>query len=75
MNIPDSHYINPEQAAHNIASAFCAHEVQNLPESAFEPGALKANLDIKKIWHLYSNVYDSVFEMALMDNASSTDDE
>lgn len=68
-------YIDPTQAAHNIASAFCAHEVQKLPESAFEPGVSSATSDIRNIWQLYSNVYDSVFEMALSENTSPTDEE
>lgn len=67
--------INPEIAAHNIAAAFCAHEVQKLPESAFVPGESNATSDIRNIWHLYSNVYDSVFEMALVDNELSSDEE
>lgn len=71
----EPHYIEPTQAAHNIASAFCVHEVQNLPENAFEPGASNAQPYIRNIWQLYSNVYDSVFEMALSENASSTDEE
>lgn len=75
MDNPKTHYINPELAAHNIASAFCAHEVQKLSESAFIPGDLSANPHIRHIWNLYSNVYDSVFGMALIDNVPSTDDE
>lgn len=69
------YYIDPAQAAHNIAAAFCARDVQNLPENAFEPGASNAQPYIRNIWQLYSNVYDSVFEMALSENASSTDEE
>jgi hypothetical protein len=33
-----ANYINPETAAHNIALAFCEHEIQKLPENAFVPG-------------------------------------
>ena len=40
--------INPEIAAHNIAAAFCAHEVQKLPESAFVPGYRKTKMHRKR---------------------------
>lgn len=30
--------INSELAAHNIATAFCEHEIQKLPETAFISG-------------------------------------
>lgn len=71
----EPHYIDPTQAAHNIAAAFCAHEVQKLPESSFVPGESDAVSDIRNIWHLYSNVYDSVFEMAVSENTLSADEE
>ncbi len=35
------HYIDPETAAHNIASAFCSREIQNLPDSEFIPGNIE----------------------------------
>ena len=33
--------INPEIAAHNIATAFCECQIQKLPESAFIPGDIE----------------------------------
>ncbi len=75
MNMPDSHYINPEQAAHNIASAFCGHEVQKLPDYAFDAGDIKSMPSIRKIWELYASVYDYVFELALSENNSFNEDE
>lgn len=75
MDVTKPHYIDPAQAAHNIASAFCTHEIPNLPCDAFKPGSVKAIPYIQDIWSLYSNVYDSVFEMALLVNTSSIDEE
>lgn len=70
------HYIDPETAAHNIASAFCSREIQNLPNSAFIPGDIEhAGSSIKEIWALYSNVYDFVFDAALSSNESSMQEE
>lgn len=67
--------INPETAAHNIATAFCEHEIKKLPETAFIPGDTEfAKPAIKQIWQLYSNVYDSVFEAAVSENTWSTDE-
>lgn len=69
-------YINPETAAHNIATAFCEHEIQKLSETAFIPGdTAHSEPAVKEIWQLYSNVYDSVFEAAVSENALSTDEE
>ncbi|MCI8887975.1 MAG: hypothetical protein HFG70_07790 [Hungatella sp.] len=71
-----ANYINPEIAAHNIASAFCQHEIQNLPESAFAPGDIKYSCTAaQKMWELYSNVYDFVFDAAMDENNSSMHDE
>lgn len=69
-------YIDPEIAAHNIAAAFCEHEIQKLPETAFIPGDKACSEPaVKEIWRLYSNIYDSVFEAAVSENALSTDEE
>ena len=71
-----SNYINPETAAHNIASAFCNREIQNLPDSAFIPGDIAHSGNAaKRIWDLYSNIYDFVFETALKSNESSMQEE
>mgnify|MGYP001087538372 CR=1 FL=1 len=69
-------FINPELAAHNIATAFCERQIQKLPDNAFIPGDKKhSDPAIKEIWELYSNVYDSVFEAADHENALPTDEE
>ncbi len=68
--------INPEIAAHNIATAFCEHEIQKLPDSAFIPGDLcSSSVQAKKIWQLYANIYDVVLESALQENSLSADEE
>lgn len=68
--------IDPELAAHNIATAFCEHEIQKLPATAFIPGdTVKAAPAIEKIWQLYASVYDVVFEAAEHENALPTDEE
>lgn len=65
-------YINPEIAAHNIALAFCQHEIQNLPDSAFIPGNIEhSGAAAQQIWELYSNIYDFVFDAALDGNDDS----
>ncbi len=68
--------INPELAAHNIATAFCEHEIQKLPETAFIPGDTTFSRPaVEKIWKLYANVYDFAFEAAVHENTLPTDDE
>lgn len=68
--------INPETAAHNIALAFCEHEIKKLPESAFVPGDMQnSGMAAKKILQLYTNIYDFVFEATLQENTLSTDEE
>lgn len=73
MNMPEIHYIDPAQAAHNIASAFCAHEIQKLPDSAFDTGSRDSIPSVKKIWELYTSVYDYTFELTLSGNNSFSD--
>ena len=69
-------FINPELAAHNITAAFCEHEIQKLPETAFIPGdTLYSAPAVKQIWQLYASVYDTVFEEALHENVLPTDEE
>lgn len=71
-----SKFIDPATAAHNIATAFCQREIQKLPDSAFIPGdTLYSSPAAKKIWELYSNIYDSVFESAVQENNSFTEEE
>ncbi len=68
--------INPEIAAHNIATAFCECQIQKLPESAFIPGDIEhSGKAAKEIMQLYANIYDFVFEAALQENEWSTDEE
>ena len=68
--------INAETAAHNIATAFCEHEIQALPKKAFVPGDIRDSGEaVKKIWQLYANVYDFVFEAATKENKLSADAE
>lgn len=67
--------INPETAAHNIATAFCEHEIQKLHTSAFIPGEQESCATAKKIWQLYANIYDVVFDAASEENRQSTDEE
>lgn len=69
-------FINPELAAHNIATAFCEHQIQKLPENAFIPGDTNYSAPaVNGIWKLYANVYDSVFEAAVHENTLLTDEE
>lgn len=68
-------YIDPSQAAHNIATAFCQHEIQKLPTTAFEAGSIQSSTAAKEIWNLYSNVYDFVFESAIEGNEASIESE
>lgn len=69
-------YINPDLAAHNIATAFCEHAIQKLPEAAFIPGdTTHSGPAVKEIWKLYASVYDFVFEEAVRKNALPTDEE
>lgn len=75
MNSPSMHHINPEQAAHNIASSFCSYAVKSLPDSAFNAGDIESIPYVEKIWSLYASVYDSVFEMADAENNSVMEDE
>lgn len=73
--MPKIQYIDPAQAAHNIAIAFCQHEIQKLPVAAFEAGSMQSSAAAKEIWNLYSNIYDSVFESALEGNEISIESE
>ena len=69
-------FINPELAAHNIATAFCEHQIRELPETAFIPGdTTYSDPAVKEIWKLYASVYDSVFEAAVRENALPIDEE
>ena len=62
--------INPELAAHNIATAFCAHKIQRLPETAFIPGdTTYSGQAVKDIWKLYASVYDFVIEESVRENS------
>lgn len=63
--------INPEIAAHNIATAYCEHEINKLNAEFFEIGDLNTSSSAKTIWKLYATIYDSVFEAATEDNALS----
>lgn len=70
------YYINPETAAHNVATAFCQHIIQDLPESAFTPGDINTSAPaVKKIMNLYTTVYDFAFEFALESNNASAEEE
>ena len=63
--------INPEIAAHNIATAFCECQIQKLPESAFIPGDIEhSGKAAKEIMQLYANIYDFVFEAVLQENSA-----
>lgn len=70
-----SHIINPETAAHNIATAFCEHEIQKLNATAFIPGEQRSNAAAKEIWQLYANIYDVVFDAASEENKLSMEEE
>ncbi len=73
--MPKIQYIDPSQAAHNIATAFCQREIQKLPATAFEAGSISSSTAAKEIWNLYSNIYDSVFESAMEGNELSIESE
>lgn len=70
------HEINPEILAHNIATAFCQREINKMSDENFEPGDLYFSAPaVKKMYDLYSNVYDFAFDAALNGNKSSMDEE
>lgn len=64
-------YINPETAAHNIASSYCNRQIQQMPDNNFIPGDIKTSIASSiEMWKLYSTIYDAVFEEASKDNCS-----
>ncbi len=68
-------YINPEIAAHNIAAAYCERHIRQMPDENFVPGDLKhSNSSALKMWELYANIYDAVFEAAHKSNISLTEE-
>ena len=69
-------YINPEIAAHNIATAYCERQIRQMPDKNFVPGNMENSIpSALEMWKLYANVYDVVFEAASKDNVSLIEDE
>ena len=69
-------YINPEIAAHNIATAYCERQIRQMPDENFVPGNMENSIpSALEMWKLYANVYDAVFEAASKDNVSLIEDE
>lgn len=73
--MPKIQYIDPAQAAHNIATAFCQCRIQKLPPSTFDARSMSSSAAVTEIWNLYANVYDYIFESAVAGNESSIEEE
>lgn len=62
-------YVNPEIAAHNIASSYCNRQIQQMPDENFIPGDMNTSIaSAIEMWKLYATIYDAVFEEASKDN-------
>ena len=70
----EKQFIDPEQAAHNVASSICNKFIKNLKLESISPDSCELSKIVVETSKVYSLAYDIAYNQISSENASNEDE-